>query len=86
MHLQSEIQIPIWSMLHYRKMRFNRYHLSKAQRIINDKVKLTFNDYPEEVGLWNLQPKDFVENISFNYDRTKVILAQSMTNFLSTKY
>jgi hypothetical protein len=27
------------------------------QRIINDKVKLTFNEYPEEGELRNLQPK-----------------------------
>jgi hypothetical protein len=41
------------------------------QRIINDKVKLTFNEYPEE-ELRNLQPKKKnVQNISFNYDRTE---------------
>jgi hypothetical protein len=43
-----------------------------VQRIINDKVKLTFNDYPEEAGNYGIyNQKDFVENISFNYDRAE---------------
>jgi hypothetical protein len=43
-----------------------------VQRIINDKVKLTFNDYPGEAGNYGIyNQKDFVENISFNYDRAE---------------
>jgi hypothetical protein len=42
------------------------------QRIINDKVKLTFNDYPEEAGNYGIyNQKKNVQNISFNYDRTE---------------
>jgi hypothetical protein len=56
------------------------------QRIINDKVKLTFNEYPEEAELRNLQPKKNVQNISFNYDRTESDLsASTKTHFLNTR-
>ena len=54
------------------------------QRIINDKVKLTFNDYPEEAGGYGIyNQKDFVENISFNYDRTESDLSPVNENELS---
>jgi hypothetical protein len=54
------------------------------QRIINDKVKLTFNDYPEEAGIYD--QKKNVQNISFNYDRTESDLsAIEKTHFLNTK-
>jgi hypothetical protein len=75
------------SMLHYRKMRFKRYQFRESfipiQRIINDKVKLTFNDYPEEGELRNLQPKKNLQNISFNYDRTESDLSAVDENALS---
>jgi hypothetical protein len=50
---------------------------------INDKVKLTFNEYPEEGELRNLQKKKNVQNISFNYDRTESDLSAIDENALS---
>jgi hypothetical protein len=38
------------------------------QRIINDKVKLTFNEYPEEGNYGIYNQKKNVQNISFNYE------------------
>jgi adenosylcobinamide amidohydrolase len=56
------------------------------QRIINDKVKLTFNDYPEEAGLRNLQPKKNVKTLVLTTTELKVTSVQSMkTHFLNTK-
>jgi hypothetical protein len=47
-------------------------------RIINDKVKLTFNEYPEEAGNYGIyNQKKNVQNISFNYDRTESDLSAS---------
>jgi hypothetical protein len=55
-------------------MRLNRYHSSESfipiQRIINDKVKLTFNDYRRS-GNYGIYKKKIWKNISFNYDRTE---------------
>jgi predicted transcriptional regulator len=53
------------------------------QRIINDKVKLTFNDYPEEAGITESTTKKNVQNISFNYDRTESDLSAIDENALS---
>ncbi|WP_339919698.1 BatA and WFA domain-containing protein [uncultured Flavobacterium sp.] len=54
------------------------------QRIINDKVKLTFNDYPEEAGNYGIyNQKELLENISFNYDRTESDLSAVNENVLS---
>jgi hypothetical protein len=56
------------------------------QRIINDKVKLTFNDYPEEAGNYGIYNQKNFGNISFNYDRTESDLSAVNENyFLSTK-
>jgi hypothetical protein len=55
-----------------------------VQQIIYDKVKLTFNDYPEEAGNYGIyNQKDFVENISFNYDRTESDFSAVDENALS---
>jgi len=51
------------------------------QQILNNKVKLTFNDNPKESGNFsvynNNQP---IENISFNYTRTESNLANANTD------
>ncbi|KDN56242.1 vWA domain-containing protein [Flavobacterium seoulense] len=42
------------------------------QQIMNSKVKMTFNDLPLEAGNFEiLNQKKWVENISFNYNRTE---------------
>jgi hypothetical protein len=55
-----------------------------VQQILNDKVKMTFNDFPVQAGnfgIYNL--KERLQNISFNYNRTESDLAQSNENTLS---
>jgi hypothetical protein len=55
-----------------------------VQQILNDKVKITFNDFPVQAGnfgIYNL--KERLQNISFNYNRTESDLAQSNENTLS---
>lgn len=43
-----------------------------VQQILNNKVKLTFNDYPQLAGNFGIYKKDeLLKNISFNYDRTE---------------
>jgi Aerotolerance regulator N-terminal len=43
-----------------------------TQQILNDKVKLNFNDYPQNAGNFKIQNKEnFIKNISFNYSRTE---------------
>ena len=55
-----------------------------VQRIINDKVKLTFDNYPEEAGNYGIyNKKELVENISFNYDRTESNLGEIDENLFS---
>lgn len=54
------------------------------QQILNNKVKLTFNDYPEQAGnfeIYNQTQK--IENISFNYSRTESNLSDFDENLLS---
>jgi hypothetical protein len=47
------------------------------------RLKLTFNDYPEEAGrLWNLQPKDFAK-ADFGYDKNRSDLSVVNENELS---
>lgn len=55
------------------------------QRIINDKVKLSFNDYPEEAGNYGIyNQKEALDNISFNYDRSESDLSAVNQNLLSS--
>jgi hypothetical protein len=55
-----------------------------TQRIINNKVKLTFNDYPEQAGNYGIyNQKEFVENISFNYERGESNVDSKDRNVLS---
>lgn len=54
------------------------------QQILNNKVKLTFNDFPGTAGNYGVfDKKEWVENISFNYKRTESDLSQVNTNVVS---
>ena len=54
------------------------------QQILNNKVKMTFGDYPEEAGNFAIyNKKEWIENISFNYDRTESDLATANENLVS---
>ncbi|MFH6966924.1 BatA domain-containing protein [Flavobacterium sp. FlaQc-28] len=54
------------------------------QQILNNKVKLTFNDFPETAGNYSiLDKKEWVENLSFNYKRSESDLSQVNTNVVS---
>ena len=54
------------------------------QQILNNKVKMTFNDYPEQAGNFSIyNKKEWIENISFNYNRTESDLASANENILS---
>jgi Aerotolerance regulator N-terminal len=55
-----------------------------VQQILNDKVKLTFNDYPEQAGNFGIyNQKERLQNISFNYNRTESDLDQANENAVS---
>ena len=55
-----------------------------VQQILNNKVKMTFNDYPEHAGNFSIyNKKEWIENISFNYNRTESDLATANENILS---
>jgi len=52
-----------------------------VQQILNNKVKLTFGDYPEMAGNFGIFKNDeLVKNISFNYARTESDLSQANEN------
>ncbi|WP_310557694.1 BatA and WFA domain-containing protein [Flavobacterium sp.] len=54
------------------------------QQILNDKVKMTFNDFPEQAGNFGIyNQKERLQNISFNYNRTESDLAQANENVIS---
>ncbi|WP_343697456.1 BatA and WFA domain-containing protein [Flavobacterium sp.] len=54
------------------------------QQILNNKVKLTFNDFPDTAGNYSIfDKKEWVENLSFNYKRTESDLSQVNTNVVS---
>lgn len=54
------------------------------QQILNNKVKLVFNDLPEEAGNFKIyNQKEAVENISFNYSRTESDLTEVDENVFS---
>lgn len=54
------------------------------QQILNNKVKLTFNDFPETAGNYSVfDKKESVENLSFNYNRSESDLNQVNTNVVS---
>ena len=55
-----------------------------VQQILNNKIKMNFNDYPEQAGNFEIyNNKEWLENISFNYNRTESNLAQANENLLS---
>jgi hypothetical protein len=55
-----------------------------VQQILNDKVKMTFNDFPEQAGNFGIYNQNkFIQNISFNYNRTESDLAQANKEALS---
>jgi len=55
-----------------------------VQQIMNNKVQLFFNDYPEKAGNYTIyDQKTAVENISFNYPRTESNLDQVNESILS---
>lgn len=54
------------------------------QQILNNKVKLLFNDYPTITGNFGVYKQDdFIRNISFNYNRSEGNLALANSNLLS---
>jgi len=54
------------------------------QQVLNNKVKLTFNDFPETAGNYGVfDKKEWVENLSFNYKRTESDLSKVNTNIVS---
>ena len=54
------------------------------QQILNNKVKMTFYDYPEQAGNFSIyNKKEWIENVSFNYNRTESDLASANDNILS---
>ena len=55
-----------------------------VQQIMNDKVKLTFNDFPVQAGNFGIyNQKEHLQDISFNYNRTESNLALTNENALS---
>jgi hypothetical protein len=55
-----------------------------VQQILNNKIKMNFNDYPEQAGNFEIyNKKEWLENISFNYNRTESNLAAANENLLS---
>lgn len=54
------------------------------QQILNNKVKLTFNDFPETAGNYGVfDKKQIIENLSFNYKRSESDLSQVNTKVVS---
>jgi hypothetical protein len=55
-----------------------------VQQILNDKVKLTFNDFPIQAGNFGIyNQKECIQDISFNYNRTESDLDLTNENALS---
>jgi len=54
------------------------------QQILNNKVKLTFNDYPQQAGNFGVNKQDeLLKNISFNYGRTESNPGENNVGLLS---
>lgn len=55
-----------------------------VQQILNNKVKLTWNDYPQQAGNFGVFKKsELLKNVSFNYNRTEGNRASVDENLLS---
>ena len=53
------------------------------QQVLNKKVKLTFNDYPEKAGNFGIfKQNEFIKNVSFNFNRSESDLTKSNENLL----
>ncbi|MBS7253079.1 vWA domain-containing protein [Flavobacterium branchiicola] len=66
------------------EVRGNEDSFIPIQQVLNNKVKLTFNDFPETAGNYSVfDKKEWVENLSFNYKRTESDLSQVNTNVVS---
>lgn len=62
----------------------NEEQFNPIQQILNNKVQLVFNDYPEQAGNYGIyNKKDWLENISFNYNRTESNLASANEDAVS---
>ena len=62
----------------------NEEQFIPIQQFLNNKVQLVFNDYPEQAGNYGIyNKKDWVENISFNYNRTESNLASANEDAVS---
>lgn len=62
----------------------NEEQFIPIQQIMNSKVQLVFNDYPKQAGNYGIyNKKDWVENISFNYNRTESNLASTNEDAVS---
>ena len=54
------------------------------QQILNNKAKLLFNEYPTIAGNFGVYKQDdYIQNISFNYNRSEGNLALANSNLLS---
>jgi len=54
------------------------------QQILNNKVKITFSDYPQQAGNFGIfKQENLLKNISFNYDRSESNLTPISENLLS---
>ena len=55
------------------------------QQILNNKIKLTFGNYPEKSGNYEvLKDKESLKNISFNYPRNESDLSQINADYFET--
>jgi hypothetical protein len=55
-----------------------------VQQVLNNKVRLSFNDYPQQAGNFGVYKQDqLLKNISFNYGRTEGNLSAANTDMLS---
>lgn len=62
----------------------NKENFTPIQQILNNKVKITFNDLPEQAGNFGIYKKnELVKNSSFNYNRTESNLSKNNDNLLS---
>jgi len=54
------------------------------QQILNNKVKITFSDYPQQAGNFGIfKQENLLKNISFNYNRSESNLTPISENLLS---
>jgi hypothetical protein len=55
-----------------------------VQQLLSNKVKLTFNDYPQQAGNFGMyKQNELIKNISFNYNRTESDLFKNNESILT---